>query len=177
MTTAATSAQAPARRLRVEDLQARNLRELEQLYREAPEPREVRGLDGTPQGTMLATAGLDWKPVAQVLRAFNDSQLFPWLGKGFSSEARESGTGNNRLNILGYETERFSFTTCLDDSVLDGRRCILLNYDHPGNPAPIRRIRDELREVSPGLFFGPALVRLGGGYHTVLYFSLDFSRD
>lgn len=177
MNTVATSEQVPARRLRVEDLQQRNLRQLEQLYREAPEPAEVSGLDGTPRGNMLATTGLDWNPVSHVLRVFNDSRLFPWLGKGFSSDSRQAGTGNNRLNILGYQTEQFAFTTSLAASVLDGRGCILLDYDHAENPAPIRRIRDELREVSPGLFFGPALFRVGSGYHTVLYFSLDFSGD
>ncbi len=163
----------PASEITVRELQGCNVEELEALYRQAPEPDSVKGLDGKPQGRMLATVGLDWKPVAQLLRAFNETPVFPWLGKGFSAETEATGSGNNRINLLGYRTEWFTFDTRLEPSVIDGRTCILLDYDHDDNPFPIRRIRDELREVSPGVFLGPAMARTGTRHIPILYFSVD----
>lgn len=166
----------PATTLSVEDLKHRTAGELEAMYRELPEPEGVKQLEGKPKGEMLAITGLDWKPVRDLLRIFGDSPVFPWLGKGFASRSEVLGSGNNRLNLLGYKPEIFDFKTKLDHSVLDSRGCVLLDYDVEENPLPIRQIRDELREVSPGLWFGPAMVNIGDNYFTVLWFAVDFNQ-
>src|SRR5690606_42137730 len=82
--------------------------------------------------------------------------LLLWRGKTFEPFDARAGQGIDRLHGLG---ERYRFELGFGDSVLDGRRSLVLDYDLPDNPRPIRRIREELRELSPGVFFGPALVR------------------
>jgi hypothetical protein len=43
------------------------------------------------------------------------------------------------------------------------------------NPFFIRRIRDELREVAPRLFLGPAMADVGDKPKLILYFACDLS--
>ena len=66
----------------------------------------------------------------------------------------------------------FPFDTSVGPSAIDGAPCIVLDYDKPNNPFFIRAIRDELREVAPGLFLGPAMVRLGASAKLALYFAI-----
>ena len=50
----------------------------------------------------------------------------------------------------------------------------MLDYEQPGNPWFIRQIHDELREVAPGLFVGPAMwKRSEADPVNVLWFALD----
>jgi hypothetical protein len=49
----------------------------------------------------------------------------------------------------------------------------VLDYARPENPPVIHSLRDELREVSPGLFMGPALLRVLGKPRLVLFFACD----
>ena len=56
------------------------------------------------------------------------------------------------------------------DSWYDGAPCIVLDYSKTSFAA--RRIRDEIREIAPGVFLG---IVFWGRRH-VLDFSLDFTR-
>jgi hypothetical protein len=49
---------------------------------------------------------------------------------------------------------------------------VQLDYDHPENPWLIRAIKDEIREVRPGLYLGQAYFQLRTGPRLVLYFAL-----
>lgn len=131
----------------------------------------VQALDGSPRCRMLAIQRLDRRISGGLLRRFSGSSRFPWAGKTFAAEG-ETGRGINRIRLLG-NREWYAFTTREEPSVLDGKPCVLLDYDHPENPWFIRRIRDELREVSPGLYLGPALLRAGGQHTCILFFSVD----
>jgi hypothetical protein len=44
------------------------------------------------------------------------------------------------------------------------------------NPGYIRKIHDEIREVSPGIFVGPAMWKSGAKKTLVLWFGLDATR-
>ena len=167
---------APDRGITIDSLKERSLDELEMLYRELTPATGVQGLDGKPKGEVLAVTGLDWKPVSNAIRLFGDSPVFPWLGKGFSSLSNEQGEGNNRLNFLGYKPEWFDFETRIEASEVDGRDAVILDYDLESNPLPIRHIRDELREAAPGIWFGPAMARIGDNHNTVLWFAVDFNQ-
>lgn len=56
------------------------------------------------------------------------------------------------------------------DSWYDGRPCIVLDYSRTSLAA--RMIRDEIREIAPGVFLGLVF----WGRHHVLDFTLDFTR-
>jgi hypothetical protein len=51
--------------------------------------------------------------------------------------------------------------------------CIVLDYEQPENPWPVRQIHDELREVAPGLFLGPAMWRTKNQPVLLFFFGAD----
>ncbi len=174
MTTTVLEGQARARArgaITLDDLAKASVGELTRMYREARAPESLDGLHGTPRGRMLAVVGpLGKRPMRDVVAAVARAPLFPWIGKRFEAFDARSGQGINRVRVLG---ERYRFELRYDDSVLDGQRCVLLDYDLPDNPFFIRPIRDELREVSPGLFLGPALLRTRTEPKLVLFFAVE----
>lgn len=98
---------------------------------------------------------------------------FPWEGKSFQSRGKDEGSGINRVR-LGGRHRLFPFRTHFGPSVIDGQPALVLDYDDPDNPGVIRAIHDEVREVAPGLYFGPAcLKKKAGGTSTALWFALD----
>lgn len=158
----------------LDELAALGVDELEAVYRRGTVPASLHALDGSPLCRMLSVRGISG-PVAAGLRAFARSEAFPWAGKSFSAKDDAEGTGINRVRLAG--TRRwFPFETRVDASAIDGEPCILLDYDLAANPKPIRMIRDELREVAPGLFLGPAMLDTGkGDPRLVLFFACDCS--
>jgi len=124
---------------------------------------------------LLAVRGLDRGSPFRALASFARSAAFPWGGKSFRSKDGGHGTGINRLRLgkSGGRHRLFPFATRLGASVIDERPCVVLDYDDPDNPPVIRAIHDEVREVAPRLFLGPACVkRKSGTPATVLWFGL-----
>jgi hypothetical protein len=161
---------------RAVDLDLRELSKLDvdalgELYAKGAHPTRVDGLEGNPRGRMLAIRALDHGPLAGVLRAFAGARTFPWGGKTFTGTG-PSGAGSNRVHLLGRH-QLFPFHTSIRPSVIDGEPCIVLDYDLPDNPWAIRMIHDEVREVAPGLFLGPAMWKTDKGPAFVLWFALD----
>jgi hypothetical protein len=141
------------------------------LYRKGTTPPDVSGLEGHPRGRMLAVKALDRGRIFRALRGFSRASVFPWGGKSFSGRG-QAGTGVNRVHLLGRH-QLFPFHTRIQPSVIDGAPCVALDYDLPDNPAAIRAIHDEVREVAPGLFLGPAMAKTASGPSFVLWFALD----
>jgi len=124
---------------------------------------------------MLTVRGLDQGATFRAIKAFAAARAFPWAGKSFEATSDDAGSGINRIR-LGGGKRWFPFQTRVEPSAIDGAPCILLDYDHAPNPRPIRMIRDELREVAPGLFLGPAMLDRGKGAPTLLlFFACDAS--
>ncbi|RZU46702.1 hypothetical protein EV700_1083 [Fluviicoccus keumensis] len=158
----------------LEDLARRSFAELEEVYLGAPEPVSVVSLNGSPKGRMLAVRYLDNGLPHSFIAAIARLGVFPWEGKSFEATADHAGQGSNRIKLLKPTLNLFTFASRIDTSAIDGRRCIVLDYDLPGNPWVVQRIRDELREVSPGLFLGPAMVKVRrGAAETILWFGID----
>lgn len=145
---------------------------LEALYREAPEPQFLDALEGRPLGRMLAVRRLAF--LAGPLRRFARSANFPWGGKTFARDTAQEGRGINRIR-LGGRHQLFGFITRIEPSRIDGRPTIILDYEQRQNPGFIQAIHDEIREVSPGLWLGPAMWKTQAGPRTVLWFALDFT--
>jgi len=155
----------------VEDLARLTTTEATELYQRGTVP-PMTALDGSPRGRMLAVARLDGGGVAARLRAFAGSNAFPWAGKSFAAADSKIGSGINRVRLLGTR-DLFPFDTLVGASAVDGRPCIILDYDKPANPWFIRKIHDELREVAPDLYLGPAMWKTAGEPRLLLYFAID----
>jgi hypothetical protein len=146
---------------------------LEALF-SAGEPPALRELQGHPRGRVLAMPGFDSGWVAGVLRSVHASSAFPWEGKSFDAEAGAArGIGINRVR-LGVRGGLFPFRTYQAVSIVDGSRCIAIDYDVPANPRVARSTYDEVRRVGDGLYLGRGMRRrAGGGAKLLLWFGLD----
>jgi hypothetical protein len=161
--------------LTLDALAERSYATLEALYRTARNAKSIRAVSGTPKGRMLAVRFVDETPLGALVRAFAGSPHFIWDGKTFTSSSDQEGSGINRVQIPGAlgEQNLFPFKTHFGPSAIDDAPALILDYDLPENPPWIRRIHDEVREVSPGLFFGPAMWKGAKGRSVVLWFALD----
>jgi hypothetical protein len=145
----------------LDELAALDVAALTAIYRGGRMPTAgIAALDGNPRCRMLSVRGLDAGPTAGALRRFAASSAFPWAGKSFASTSAAEGRGINRVR-LGGERRWFPFATLVEPSAIDGQPCIFLDYRQPENPRAIQMIRDELREVAPGLYLGPAMLATG----------------
>ncbi len=162
-----------SRRMTLEDLARMDDAELARLYAGGGVPDHLRALDGDLRGRMLALRMLDRGPVARGIAAFSGSRKFPWAGKSFNATDAGRGKGINRVTLWGRH-RLFPFETSIGKSVVDGAAAVILNYDLLDNPPVIRMIHDEVREVAPGLYLGPACVkRKSGPPFVALWFALD----
>jgi len=148
--------------------------ELEALYSTCKRPSRISSLDGDAKGAMLAWRQPAGGPLAALLRAMGNARSFPWMGKSFKSVNHDTGEGINRINLQLYKTRWFPFSTRFDVSFLDGKPAFVLDYARPGNPPFIRQIVDEVREVAPGLYMGPAALKIGGRPRPILFFAVSY---
>jgi hypothetical protein len=108
---------------------------------------------------------------ADLVRALGNWDRFPWRGKSFSPRSADNGEGINR--VLSDRFKLFKFTTFVAPSRAGAFESVQLDYDHPGNPFFIRAIKDEIRELRPGLYLGQAYLHLRDTDRLVLYFGLE----
>ncbi|MCG8422233.1 MAG: hypothetical protein MJE77_30295 [Proteobacteria bacterium] len=159
--------------LALDDLLALNEGELQALYRDASVPA-LDALNGDLRGRMLAVRVLSAR-VWSVLRRFAGSRFFPWRGKSFSPTGSDEGRGTNRL--FSDRLRLLPFQTSIGPSRAGDFDAVQLDYDLPKNPFFIRAIKDEIRELRPGLYLGQAYLQLPKGTHLVLYFGLTSESD
>lgn len=162
-----------SRTLDLDALASMPYRELSERYAVGTVPDSLRVLDGPLVGRMLAVRYT--RPVSALIRRLAASRRFVWAGKTWRSESEQRGTGINRISLPGLlgRQDLFPFVTSFGPSKLDGRPAVLLDYSSPANPPYIRPIHDEVREIEPGLFLGPAMWKRGERAAVVLWFALD----
>ena len=171
-----SSPEPDAARLTFDDLAAMSFDALGELYANGSVPDGfAAALDHHPKGRMVAVRGLDNLPVVnKVVDAFAKHPLFPWDGKSMAATSAQTSDGINRIK-LGAKMNWFPFKTSVQDSQIDGKPTIVLDYEQEGNPVLIQQIHDEIREVAPGMYLGPAMAKVGAGRPPVLvlWFALD----
>jgi len=117
----------------VPDLRELGKDELEELFRRSPAGELP---DGEADGIFLVPA-----IVSRIIR------LAAWRGKRFD---RQAGELQNRMLPCGVRAVRAKVYK--EPSWFDGRETIVLDYSKTSFVA--RKVRDEIREVSPGLYLG-----------------------
>lgn len=163
----------------------RGLIELERAFAEGSTPD---GLDGALRGRLVATTlghGLDG-PFEAMARAW-----MPWKGKTFAAAARDGRnlftSGGDRaigLAFRGYGgrgtdatgATAFQFASSAGPSVTHPEVEVLrIDYRHLAeNPSwPIRKVLDELVQVSDDVFLGQALMGWRGELRRAAWFSLE----
>lgn len=145
----------PTAPVTVDQLLKMSQKELDDLFssREAgPIP------DGPAKGTAIIAPGTAVsKEIAQAV------SLFVWEGKTFDAKR---GVLTNRL--LHYSLNAIVAEVYKDTSWLDGKECIVLDYSKTSIVASW--IRDEIRQIQPGLYLG----KVYGGKKRLIDFSLEF---
>jgi hypothetical protein len=114
--------------------------------------------DGRGKGTVLLGTG---GPAARVAAAL--CYALAWRGKVVNAR---QGRLRNILTPLGIRA--IEAAVYKQDSWYDGETCIVLDYSKTSLLA--RMIRDEIREIAPGVFLGLVF----WGRRHVLDFALDF---
>ena len=153
-------------------LQRMTFKELYDLYLNSAAPASLSELDGDASGRMLAWRRPATGLLAGLLKKLGQSGSFPWEGKSFRSSGGFEGDGINRVKLFG-KRRWFPFATRLGPSIIDGRSTFVLDYAARSNPPLIRSIVDEVREASPGLYFGPAALKVGGKPRLILFFAVS----
>lgn len=158
-------------RLRALDaLLGRTVAELKELYEKGRAPR-IGDVSGDLRGRMLAWPSLDQRPtIANAIRTFAGSSAFPWRGKSFEPKGALGGDGINR--VISDRFRLFRFETFIGKSKAGDFDALQLDYDLPSNPPVIRSIKDEIREIEPGLWLGQAYLKTSSRNILWLYFAL-----
>jgi hypothetical protein len=113
--------------------------ELDTLFTDSP----VGSIpDGEAQGTAIVAPGTTFSPaIAQFIN------LFAWQGKVFDGK---KGVLKNK--ILPFGLNAIIAKVYKGPSWLDGKECIVLDYSDTSFVA--QWIRDEIRQIDPGLYLG-----------------------
>ncbi len=159
--------------LSLDDLSRLRTDALQRLFAQGRVPERFAELNGRPRGRLLAWSYLDRTPLFPLLRSLSAYRAFPWDGKTFASTGQCCGAGVNRLNLLVKELPCLAFKARLKPSSLDKQLCIHLDYSQAGRSWPRSYLHDELREVAPGLYLGPTLLRVKDKDRLLFWFALD----
>ena len=147
--------------LTADDFLERTAVELDALFQDTPAGPIPRGRG---KGTIVALPGTPLaRPLDRVLGRL------VWHGKVF-----HPSTHDLQNVILPFGLRAIRAQVYAGDSWLDDRPCVVLDYSRTSKVAGW--IRDEIREVSPGVYLGIVwgVGRVFGGRKLVLRFALTF---
>lgn len=159
----ATVANPPIQNLR-EPLASGSFAQLAALFHSLPHPGEAP--IGVLRGEAVALAGVQLlpPPARETATKLLARLIAPvWRGKRIAQ-----GRGSNLWLPVGSPVPFGHFTVRREENGV-----LVLDYDTPENPRPLRRIVGELRTLAPGLHLGRMDVVTGRGRRTVLYFTLE----
>ena len=143
-----------------DDLLKMSKEELDALFSKS-KPGEIP--NGDTEGTAIIASGTKFsRAIAKVVNHF------AWQGKVFKRDKRDPSrsTLRNKLTLLGFEA--IIAQVYKDKSLHDGKECIVLDYSDTSTVAGW--IRDELRQVEPGLYLGKVY---GHANKSLIHFALE----
>jgi hypothetical protein len=123
----------------ISQLLAMSQKELDDLFEKSP-AGEIP--NGEAQGTAIVAPGTTYtEDTAQVINHFG------WQGKNFDAA---TATLKNRITAFGINAIIAKIYKA--PSWLDGKECIVLDYSDTSLVA--KHIRDEIRQIGPGMYLG-----------------------
>jgi hypothetical protein len=125
--------------LTVPDLLKMSQKELDDLFTKS-EPGPIP--NGPAEGTAIIAPGTNFSP--EIAKLVN---VFAWQGKTFDGP---HGVLRNRILAIGLNA--IVAEVYKGPSLLDGKECIVLDYSDTSLVA--QWIRDEIRQIGPGLYLG-----------------------
>ena len=131
--------------------------ELDELFRQSPAGELP---DGDADGILLIAPGTEISGIASKI-----IHLVAWRGKVFR---RDKGDLKNKILPLGVKAVRAKVYKA--PSWFDGKETVVLDYSKTSFLA--RKVRDEIREVSPGVYLGLVF----WGRDKIALFALKFTR-
>lgn len=161
--------------------------DLNELFRLGTAPT---GLNGPTEGILvMTTTNPKFDAAVRAITAL----WMPWQGKRFDSQA---ATGDNRLTKSTGLVGKLLWPLYSMRDHIDGKLAFdFKTYVEPGKEDPdvdvmvidyadiednpkliIRKIRDELVEIVPGVYLGKILYNTGSGYYKLGYFALRTPR-
>jgi hypothetical protein len=114
--------------------------------------------NGQAEGTAIVAPGTKFSPAIAAL-----INVFTWQGKTFDAE---HGTLTNR--ILAFGLNAIVAQVYKTQSWFDGKECIVLDYSKTSLLA--EHVRDEIREIGPGLYLGVVYWKKDRTIHFALQF-------
>jgi hypothetical protein len=139
----------------VDQLLEMNDQELDALFSKS-EPGPIP--DGKAEGTAIVANGTKFSSI--ISRIVNH---FGWQGKTFDAK---HGTLRNRITAFGFNA--IVAEVYVDNSLLDGKPCIVLDYSKTSEVA--ERVRDEIRLIAPNTYLG----RVYWENKPTIHFALQF---
>ena len=130
--------------LTARDLPSMRGKQLDALFANAPAGEIPVGKGRGP--ALMATGTFAARPLMTITR------LLAWQGKVFDGP---SHTLRNLISPFGFKA--ITADVYVDASRLDGKPCIVLDYSKTSRVAGF--VRDEIRQIGPGLYVGLVYVR------------------
>ncbi len=118
--------------------------ELDQIYKDCP------GAGMIPTGETRGTAIIAGSPLAKAFAAF--ARLFAWQGKVFDIYSPAGDTGILLNKVTPFRISFIIAKVYRDTSWMDGKETIVIDYSKTS--LVFAKIRDEIREVEPGVYLG-----------------------
>jgi hypothetical protein len=113
---------------------------------------------GQAEGTAIIAPGTKFSPAIAAL-----INIFTWQGKSFDAE---HGTLMNRILPLGLNA--IVAQVYKTQSWFDGKECIVLDYSKTSLLA--EHVRDEIRQIGPGIYLGLVYWKKDRTIHFALQF-------
>jgi hypothetical protein len=147
----------------LEDLMGMKQDSLDEMYKSIDDPGQVP--DGSSDGKAI------FFPGSFATHAASRAAALIWQGKVFTTKPGDSeGVLLNR--VFGFRAIRARVG--YGKSLLDGKKSIIIDY--AGSSLAFGWVRDEVRQVGPGIYLGRAYARTFWGPVFALNFALNFNR-
>lgn len=158
----------PTTTLPLSELILKSQTEIAQIFSTLPSAKNDDLAGRAWEGKLFATMTVEKMPES-IIKKFNqliDTSLNPWKGKVFKLDK----TG---VNLWSFGKEFGQYHILQQNSLVDDKPCLWLDYDVKSNPVFLRNIRGEVRVLDGNQFLARMNWLNNNKFYCVTYFSLS----